>query len=178
MHSLLPCTYGYATTIRKAQGATLDFLCLYFDAAMAPDPGYAYVGASRCRTAAGLYHFGRIRRSDWRPVGGCEDEQKFRSDYSEASSEDYEGEEDDRRCHDGYSDRSDLCSEAMQPDDPMVDDDGLLVDEEGNPIIAGEIPIELGGDFDPAYELVLTADEVEEDDGYAALFALQASTLW
>ena len=27
----LPCCYGYATTIRRAQGATLDIGCLYFD---------------------------------------------------------------------------------------------------------------------------------------------------
>ena len=175
MHSFLPCTYGYATTIRKAQGATLDFLCLYFDAAMAPDPGYAYVGASRCRTAAGLYHFGRIRRSDWRPVGGCEDEQKFRSDYSEDSSEDYEGEEDDRRSHDGYSDCSDLCSEADQPDDPMVDADGIPIDEDGNPISLEDIPIGAGGNFDPnfVWEPEPPGAEVEGDEDYAALFTLQ-----
>ena len=142
---------AHATTIRKAQGATLDFLCLYFDAPMPPDPGYAYVGASRCRIAAGLYHFGRIRRSDWRPVGGCEDEQIFRSDYSEASSEDYDGEEDDG------SDRSDLCSEALQPDDPMEDEDWLPIDEEGNPISFDDVPIEAGGE---AFQRELTADEV------------------
>ena len=27
----LPCCYGYATTIRRAQGATLELGCLYFD---------------------------------------------------------------------------------------------------------------------------------------------------
>ena len=27
----LPCCYGYATTIRRAQGASLDYGCLYFD---------------------------------------------------------------------------------------------------------------------------------------------------
>ncbi len=32
--------------------------------------GDAYVGASRVRTAAGLYDFGSLRRSDWLPVGG------------------------------------------------------------------------------------------------------------
>ena len=32
MHELLPCTYGYATTIRRAQGASLDYVCRYVDA--------------------------------------------------------------------------------------------------------------------------------------------------
>ena len=34
------------------------------------DRGQAYVGASRVRSAAGLFYFGRVRRSDWLPVGG------------------------------------------------------------------------------------------------------------
>ena len=29
--TFLPCCYGYATTIRRAQGASLDIGCLYFD---------------------------------------------------------------------------------------------------------------------------------------------------
>ena len=40
MHEYLPCTYGYATTIRKAQGVSLDYVCLYFDAPFRPDRGY------------------------------------------------------------------------------------------------------------------------------------------
>ena len=131
---------------------------------MPPDPGYAYVGASRCRTAAGLYHFGRIRRSDWRPVGGCEDLQNFRSDYSEASSEDYEGEEEEDDC-------SDLCSYAEQPDDPMVGADGIPIDEDGNPISLEDIPIGAGGNFDPnfVWEPEPPGAEVEGDEPYAAL---------
>ena len=31
MHEFLPCAYGYATTMRRAQGASLDYVCLYFD---------------------------------------------------------------------------------------------------------------------------------------------------
>ena len=54
LHTFLPCTYGYATTIRRAQGASLDYVCLYADAKFPPDRGYGYVGASRCRNAAGL----------------------------------------------------------------------------------------------------------------------------
>ena len=57
MHEFLPCAYGYATTIRRAQGASLDYVCLYFDASSPPDRCYDYVGASRCRNAAGLFYF-------------------------------------------------------------------------------------------------------------------------
>ena len=57
MHELLPCAYGYAATIRRAQRASLDYVCLYFDAAFPPDRGYGYVGASRCRNAAFFLFF-------------------------------------------------------------------------------------------------------------------------
>ena len=66
----LPCAYGYATTIRRAQGSSLDAGCLFFDHCYPPERGYAYVGVSRFRTKAGVYHYGRFRRSDWLPVGG------------------------------------------------------------------------------------------------------------
>jgi hypothetical protein len=71
--TFLPCTYGYATTMRRAQGATLGKVVLYFNTTSKsrkahPDEGYAYVGASRVRTAEDLYHFGLYRRTDWLPV--------------------------------------------------------------------------------------------------------------
>ena len=34
MHDLLTCTYGYAATMRRTQGASLDCVCLYVDAYM------------------------------------------------------------------------------------------------------------------------------------------------
>ena len=43
---------------------------LFFDHGYPADRGYGYVGASRFRSAGGLFHYGRLRRSDWRPVGG------------------------------------------------------------------------------------------------------------
>jgi hypothetical protein len=69
----LPCTYGYAMTIRRAQGATLDIVVLYFDLKSRNrhhhvEEGYAYVGSSRVRRAGDLYIFGRTRRTDWLPV--------------------------------------------------------------------------------------------------------------
>ena len=45
----LPVSYGYATTMRRAQGATLHNVGLVFDRRK-PDRGYAYVGASRAKT--------------------------------------------------------------------------------------------------------------------------------
>ena len=65
----LPCTYGYASTIRRAQGSSLSMGCLYFDHCYPPERGYGYVGASRFRSAEGLFQYGRLRRSDRRPVG-------------------------------------------------------------------------------------------------------------
>ena len=95
--TFLPCAYGYATTIRKAQGASLDGVILYFDHGYPPDRGYGYVGASRARTRAGLYHYGRLRRTDWLPVNGDEAaEQVVRGYESESSGgEEEEDEEDD-----------------------------------------------------------------------------------
>ena len=64
----VPVTLAYATTIRRAQGATLDMAGLWFDRKR-PDRGYAYVGASRTRRMEDVFHVGNIRRSDWLPVG-------------------------------------------------------------------------------------------------------------
>lgn len=88
----LPCTYGYATTIRRAQGSSLGLGALYFDHCYPPERGYGYVGASRFRIAERIYHFGCIRRTDWLPV--CKnqddpdpDEQTTRSAQSESDDE-------------------------------------------------------------------------------------------
>lgn len=64
----MPVTYGYATTIRRAQGATLELIGIRFDRKLA-DHGYAYVAVSRARRRVDVYHIGSIRRTDWRPVG-------------------------------------------------------------------------------------------------------------
>ena len=65
----LPVTYGWATTMRRAQGATLEKVGLWFDRKL-PDRGYAYVGLSRAKRRADVFLMGKIRRTDWRPVGG------------------------------------------------------------------------------------------------------------
>ena len=93
----LPVAYGYATTIRRSQGMTLDMAGLRFDRRM-PDRGYAYVGASRVRAREDLWHVGKVRRTDWRPVDGDirgpEFEQTAPSAYSELS--DNTSQDDDR----------------------------------------------------------------------------------
>lgn len=65
----MPVTYGYATTIRRAQGATLELVGVRFDRRLA-DHGYGYVAVSRARRRADVYLIGNVRRTDWRPVGG------------------------------------------------------------------------------------------------------------
>ncbi len=65
----LPVAYGWATTMRRAQGATLTQVALWFDRKLG-DRGYAYVGTSRAKTKNDVYLIGPIRRTDWRPVGG------------------------------------------------------------------------------------------------------------
>ena len=71
--TFLPLTYGYSTTMRRTQGATLSMVALHFDRPRA-DPGYAFVAASRVKTVSSLYHVGKIRQSDWLPVGREEDD--------------------------------------------------------------------------------------------------------
>ena len=53
----LPVAYGWATTIRRAQGATLDKVGLWFDRRL-PDRGYAYVGVSRAKRQADVFLMG------------------------------------------------------------------------------------------------------------------------
>ena len=99
----LPCTYGYATTIRRAQGSSLVQGALYFDHCYPAERGYGYVSASRFRNSDGLWLFGKLRRTDWLPVdfGQNKNDQEQRSalsasdDSDEGDFEDYEPSEDD-----------------------------------------------------------------------------------
>ncbi|CAE7237635.1 UBP23 [Symbiodinium sp. CCMP2456] len=90
----IPACYAYATTIRRAQGATLAAACLRFDRPR-PDRGYAYVGASRVKYHGHLFHMGRLRRTDWLPVNGDPDhEQLVPSAISESTDSEQEHEPD------------------------------------------------------------------------------------
>ena len=89
----LPCCYGYATTIRRAQGASLDLGCLYFDQHRHhAGRGYGYVGVSRFKSRAGCFLYGKLRVTDFLPVGEeKEDEVLERGFESETSDEDERG---------------------------------------------------------------------------------------
>ena len=64
----VPAVYGYAMTIRRTQGCTLAMAGLHFDRRVA-DRGYGYVGASRVKHRNDIFLMGRVRRTDWLPVG-------------------------------------------------------------------------------------------------------------
>ena len=74
----------------------MDGVALVFDRPF-PEHGYGYVGASRSRSGAALFHVGRLRTTDWRPVG--EPEPPYReqlsvlSDTSEGEPHDSDFEE-------------------------------------------------------------------------------------
>jgi len=142
MHEYLPCTHGYATTIRRARGASLDYVCLYFEVNFPPDRGYGYVGGSRCRNAAGLHYFKRLRRTDWLPIRkeGDPDEDSERGSASDAGSVDpYDG-----WCGDGESDCSTLRSDGhLQPSsdgDDEFDSDGdfRTIEDDYSKVVQGD----------------------------------------
>ena len=86
----LPCCYGYATTIRRAQGASLDLGCIWFDQRRHhAGRGYGYVGVSRFKTRAGCFLYGKLRVTDFLPVGEAKDDELLeRGVQSETSDED------------------------------------------------------------------------------------------
>ena len=70
----LPLTYGYATTVRRAQGASLDMGCIYFDQKKrAAGRGYGYVAVSRFKSREGCFLYGKLRQTDFLPVGEGKD---------------------------------------------------------------------------------------------------------
>ena len=83
----LPFAYGYAMTIRRAQGSTLEQVCLWFDHRYPADRGYAYVGSSRVRFATDLSLMGKAKRTDWLPVGGDETCEQTTRGYDSATAE-------------------------------------------------------------------------------------------
>jgi hypothetical protein len=91
--TFLPCCYGYATTIRRAQGASLDNGCVYFELKRHhAGRGYAYVAISRFRTRAGCHLYGKLRQSDFLPVGIDRDDEVWErgEDSMNSDSSEYE----------------------------------------------------------------------------------------
>ena len=89
----LPLTYGYATTVRRAQGASLDMGCIYFDQKKrAAGRGYVYVAVSRFNSRDGCVLYGKLRQTDFLPVGeDMQSEIIERGVLSECSDSDDEG---------------------------------------------------------------------------------------
>jgi len=89
----LPCTYGYATTVRRAQGASLDMGCVWFNQRKrAAGRGYGYVAVSRFKSKAGCYLYGKLRQTDFLPVGeGMDAEVLERGVLSESTDSDEVG---------------------------------------------------------------------------------------
>jgi hypothetical protein len=119
----LPCCYGYATTIRRAQGASLDLGCLYFDQRRHhAGRGYGYVGVSRFKTRAGCILFGKLRVTDFLPVGEAkEDEVLERGVQSETSDEEERGME--HAFQAGGSDIFDVFADGIGEDGQCISDD-------------------------------------------------------
>lgn len=105
----VPCTYGYATTIRRAQGDTSYHGCIWFNRCYPPERGYGYVAASRFKSKSGMYLFGKGRATDWLPVRARDDEtydETNRGDQSQSSCDSAE-EEADTRQYETMDSRSD-----------------------------------------------------------------------
>ena len=117
------------------------------------------MGASRCRSAAGLYYFKRLRRTDWLPIRKFvdPDEESDRGPASEASS------------YDGGSDDESGCSTLRSRSDGYLSSGGHLsepdteFDEDGFPII------EDGADLGDEGGYVPTDGVTEPLDAYADL---------
>ena len=118
--TFLPCTYGYATTIRRAQGATYLHGGICFDHVHPPERGYGYVAASRFKSKKGIHLYGKIRRTDWLPVRhSAKAMQHDQVERSEESMSEYDSSDDEAmfkpRDYDGASSMGDK-SESSERD--------------------------------------------------------------
>ena len=54
--------------------------------------GYGYVAASRFKSKEGLFHYGKIRRTDWLPVGEGDAEEQLERGYDSWEEDAFERE--------------------------------------------------------------------------------------
>ena len=122
-HRFLPLTYGYATTVRRAQGASLDMGCIYFDQKKrAAGRGYGYVAVSRFKSREGCFLYDKLRQTDFLPVGeDMESEILGRGILSETAATEDEGREYVGISSDPNFSADDL-DPAMLANDPDVQD--------------------------------------------------------
>ena len=105
--TFLPCCYGYATTIRRAQGASLEMGCVYFDQKHHhAGRGYGYVGVSRFKSRAGVHLYGKLRRTDFLPVGDEQEDEVLERGWSSANTSDDEERENAKGMAAMYGDES------------------------------------------------------------------------
>ena len=125
----IPFSYGYALTIRRSQGSGLDQGALWFDHCFPADPGYAYVGASRFKRACDIMLMGKVRVTDWIPVGAVEESAQLKrgADSEDTRSEEGLGSEDPGSCTES--------DEEAAGSDPAGDDmsEGDVEDEGNDP---------------------------------------------
>ncbi len=119
--TFLPCCYGYATTIRRAQGADLYHGCLYFDQKKPAGRGYGYVGVSRFKSRSGAHLYGKLRRTDFLPVGADKEDDVLERGYYSVDSDDDEG------CGLEYAFQDDAADMEDVPD-PASEQGNLLND--------------------------------------------------
>jgi len=160
----MPCCYGYATTMRRAQGSSLFCGALYFNHKYPPDPGYGYVGASRFRSSDGIFLYGKIRRSDWIPVGKPKPEWDLRRSAASRSTS---------SAHDsGYgSDSEDVRVDSSSSEESS----GMVVEsaseESSIPALPDPEDYETDSDLEPAVgESENFLDRVREGDDVAVSY--------
>ena len=95
----------------------MDAIGLLFDRRM-PDRGYAYVGTSRAKLSSMVFHLGRIRQTDWLPVGGtASEEHTCLSALSDSSDEQEETEEPPTESPEAASTDFDVDEHSMEDED-------------------------------------------------------------
>ena len=120
----LPCCYGYATTIRRAQGADLYQGCIYFDQKKFPaGRGYGYVAVSRFMFKSTCFLYGKLRRTDFLPVGP----ERKEEEVLERGYESLDSDNEDK----------DECDWGMREADEDAYDDDLpqLIVPDGNELV-------------------------------------------
>ena len=151
-YEFLPCCYGYATTIRRAQGASLDQGCIYFEQMKYPaGRGYAYVAVSRFRTRAGCHLYGKLRRSDFLPVGEDKESEQLDRGYYSLNSSDSEYDGAENYGHGMYGE-NDSSSEEYNADEAKIGsgmfNENASSDEDGDRVLKPANALIADPDFD------------------------------
>ncbi len=163
--TFVPFCYGYAMTIRRSQGSTLEQVGLWFDHKYPADRGYAYVGASRVRRAIDLWLIGKVKRSDWLPVGEEKEQEQARRDHlSETTSSNSEFGSEDQGDSDDEGDE-DQGATTSEEDEQDGEDQGATQSDEEDPGHSDDEDLGQSDDGDEAGEV---EDDVDEDQNHEA----------